>query len=224
MHTVLSTRQDPPLGLHQWRARGQLTEIRERDLRFTIEEAADFLNRTMGLHLPAEAVAALEARTEGWIAGLQLAALALQEHPDDAQAFIAAFTGDDRYVADYLVAEVLQRQPPEVRQFLRQTAILDRLTAPLCDAVRFGPGETGAGHNSQAILEQLARSNLFLLPLDHHHEWYRYHRLFAQVLRATLDPEEEMHLHHRAIRWHEVNGFISQAIHYALAHAAASHE
>jgi LuxR family maltose regulon positive regulatory protein len=224
MHTVLSTRQDPPLALHQWRARGQLTEIRERDLRFTAEEAAEFLNQTMSLDLPAGAVAALEARTEGWIAGLQLAALALQENPDDTQAFIAAFTGDDRYVADYLVAEVLQRQPPEVRQFLRQTAILDRLTAPLCDAVRFDPGRTEAGQNSQAILEQLARSNLFLLPLDHRHEWYRYHRLFAQVLRATLDPEEEMHLHQRAARWHEANGLISQAIHHALAHATASNE
>jgi LuxR family maltose regulon positive regulatory protein len=242
MHTVLSTRQDPPLSLHQLRARGQITEVRERDLRFTPKETAAFLNQTMGLQLPAEAVAALEARTEGWIAGLQLAALALQgqalamqgqalpESPGDVQAFIDAFTGDDRYVTDYLVAEVLQRQPEPIRHFLQQTAILDRLTAPLCDAVRFGatkaPGAASSGEppgreDSQAILEQLERANLFLIPLDHRHQWYRYHRLFAEVLRTALDPDEQAILHQRAARWFEDQGLLRQAIRHALAYAAA---
>ena len=235
MHTVLSTRQDPPLSLHLLRSRGQITEVRERDLRFTPEEAAAFLNQTMGLQLPEEAVAALEARTEGWIAGLQLAALALQgqtpsEAHGDAQAFIATFTGDDRYVTDYLVAEVLQRQPEPVRRFLQQTAVLDRLSAPLCDALRFGyPREPDAARpaateDSQAILEQLERANLFLIPLDHQHQWYRYHRLFAEVLRATLDPGEKAVLHRRATCWYEDQGHLRQAIHHALAHAAGSGE
>jgi len=240
LHTVLGTRKDPPLSLHQLRARGQITEIRERDLRFTPEEAAAFLNQTMGLQLPPEAVAALEARTEGWIAGLQLAALAmqgmvtqgpaLQKSPADAHAFIAAYTGDDRYVTDYLVAEVLQRQPEPVRRFLQQTAVLDRLTAPLCDALRFGypktPGavrSTGT-EDSQAILEHLERANLFLIPLDHQHQWYRYHRLFAGVLRATLNPGQKSILHQRATRWYEDQGHLRPAIHHALAYAAASPE
>jgi LuxR family maltose regulon positive regulatory protein len=247
MHTTLNTRQDPPLPLHQWRARGQITEIRERDLRFSVGEAAAFLNTTMGLDLSPESVAALEARTEGWIAGLQLAALALQRDPGDTGKFIASFSGDDRYVAGYLVAEVLQRQPGPVRDFLRQTAILDRLTAPLCDAVRFGSAEspgTTAGDAvrfgsaglpapsgkaeissarakpSASILQQLERANLFLIPLDHRQQWYRYHRLFAEALRATLDPSERAVLHRRAARWYEEHGLVRLAIRHALAHAA----
>jgi LuxR family maltose regulon positive regulatory protein len=231
MHTALNTRQDPPLPLHQWRARGQITEIRERDLRFSVEEAAAFLNKTMGLDLSADAVAALEARTEGWIAGLQLAALALQRDPGDTGRFIASFTGDDRYVAGYLVAEVLQRQPGPVRDFVRQTAILDRLTAPLCDAVRFGSAGAPDSSSKEAvsgtraepsasILERLVRANLFLIPLDHRRQWYRYHRLFAEALRATLDPAERALLHLRAARWYESRGLLRPAIRHALAHAA----
>jgi LuxR family maltose regulon positive regulatory protein len=217
MHLVISTRQDPQLSLPRLRARGQVTEIREPDLRFTVEEAAAFLNQTMGLHLSATAVAALEARTEGWIAGLQLAALALQKDPEDTQGFIAAFTGDDRYVMDYLVTEVLQRQPEAICLFLRQTAILERMSAPLCDVV------TGQG-DSQAILELLDQSNLFLVPLDHRREWYRYHRLFASMLRAMLDQEELLPLHQQAMRWCEAHGFSNQAIHHALAYGSISQD
>ena len=217
MHVALSTREDPPLPLPRLRARGQVTEVRERELRFTVKEAAAFLNQTMGLALSPETVAALETRTEGWIAGLQLAALALQEEPDEtrAEAFVAAFTGDDRYVTDYLVSEVLERQPVATRDFLRQTAILDRLSAPLCDAV------TGR-QDSQAVLEQLDTANLFLIPLDRRREWYRYYRLFAQVLRATLDQETRAALHRRAARWYEAQGLPGHAVQHALAVAVAS--
>ena len=250
MHTAINTRQDPSLPLHQWRARGQITEIRERDLRFSVEEAASFLNETMGLDLSPDSIAALEARTEGWIAGLQLAALALQQDPGDTGKFIVSFTGDDRYVAGYLVAEVLQRQPEQIRDFLRQTAILDRLSAPLCDAVRLGEGQTPSTlerdavrlgsaqvadrsartatpaaedrgfEPSAAILRHLERANLFLIPLDHRQEWYRYHRLFAEALRATLDPTERSVLHGRAARWYEDQGLPRPAIRHALAQAA----
>jgi LuxR family maltose regulon positive regulatory protein len=213
MHLIISTRQDPPLPLHQLRARGQVTGIGERDLRFTAEEAAAFLNQTMALRLSSEAVAALEARTEGWITGLQLAALALQEGRGDVQSFVSACTGDARYVMDYLVAEVLQRQSEAVREFLRQTAILDRLTAPLCNAL------TGI-ENSQEILEQLEGANLFLLPLDHRRQWYHYHRLFAEVLRTTLGQEEQMLLHEKAAHWYESHGLMSQAIQHSLAYAS----
>jgi LuxR family maltose regulon positive regulatory protein len=227
MHLVISTRQDPPLLLHQLRARGQVTEIRERDLRFTAAEAADFMQRTMGLCLSAEVVIALEARTEGWVTGLQLAAIAFQSQglgpqatarPEDmekVQDFVEAFAGDDRYVADYLIGEVLQRQPEAVRAFLRQTAILDRLTAPLCDAV------TGR-EDSRAVLDRLDKKNLFLIPLDHRREWYRYHRLFAEVLQATLDRETLAPLHLRAASWHEAHGSMGQAIQHALAYASIS--
>jgi LuxR family maltose regulon positive regulatory protein len=219
MHVIITTREDPPLPMHRLRARGQVTEIRERDLRFTPEEAEAFLNRTMGLNLSSEAVTALETRTEGWVAGLQLAALALQEGGDGAQAeaFIAAFTGDDRYVMDYLVAEVLERQAPATRDFLHQTAILDRLTAPLCDAV------TGR-QDSQAILEGLAGANLFLIPLNHRGEWYRYHRLFVEVLRTQLGDQEKVRLHQQAAHWYEANGLLSQAIRHTLACASASED
>ncbi|MBI3979405.1 MAG: AAA family ATPase [Chloroflexi bacterium] len=210
LHVVIGTRQDPPLPLEQLRARGQVTEIRDRDLRFTAAETAAFLDRTMGLHLAGEAVAALDARTEGWIAGLQLAALTLQEAEADAETFIATFAGDDRYVTDYLVAEVVRRQPDPVRRFLHQTAILDRLTASLCDAV------TGQA-DGQALLEQLDRANLFLIPLDHRREWYRYHRLFAEALRARLDQEERRRLHQRAAGWYKTNGLPALAIQHALA-------
>ncbi len=218
MHLVVITREDPLLPLPRLRARGQMTELREWALRFTPEEAAAFLDRTMGLHLSAEMVVALEARTEGWIAGLQLAALALQREDHDAaraEAFIATFSGGNRYVMDYLVAEVLQRQPEAVQDFLRRTAILDQLTAPLCDAV------TGRD-DSQLLLENLARANLFLIALDQQGEWYRYYHLFAEVLRATLSPEEQNLLHRRAMGWYEAHEFLSQAIQHALAYASTS--
>ncbi|MFN2229033.1 MAG: LuxR C-terminal-related transcriptional regulator [Anaerolineae bacterium] len=221
MQTVISTREDPPLPLPRLRARNHIVELRERDLRFTAEEAAAFLSQTMHLTLSPQIVEALEARTEGWIAGLQLAALALQDMATrqgglaDTRTFIAAFSGDNRYVLDYLVAEVLQRQPPASRDFLRRTVVLDRLTAPLCDAV--------TGHDdSQAMLERLDAANLFLIPLDHRREWYRYHRLFAETLRPTLPPTQAGRLHQRAALWYESQGEMQSAIQHALAGVAVS--
>jgi len=221
MHTVINTREDPPLPLPRLRARNQIGELRERDLRFTAEEAAAFLSHTMRLTLSAQIVEALEARTEGWIAGLQLAALALQDMATrqgslaDTRTFIAAFSGDNRYVLDYLVAEVLQRQPPTTRDFLRQTVILDRLTASLCDAV------TGRD-DSQAMLERLDAANLFLIALDHRREWYRYHRLFAETLRPTLPPDKAARLHRHAALWYESQGEMPTAIQHALSGAAVA--
>ena len=175
---VIASREDPPLPLARLRARGQLTELRAADLRFTPAEAADFLNQVMGLNLSAADIAALETRTEGWIAGLQLAALSMQGRSDTA-SFIQAFTGSHRFVLDYLMEEVLQRQPERVRGFLLQTAILDRLSGPLCNAV------TGQ-QDGKAMLETLERGNLFVIPLDDQRQWYRYHHLFAEVLQAHL--------------------------------------
>ncbi|NOZ27804.1 MAG: AAA family ATPase [Chloroflexi bacterium] len=217
MHLVIITRTFPPLSLSRLRGRGQMSEIRADDLRFTLDEVNEFLNRVMRLGLPSEDVVALQTRTEGWITGLQLAALALQEDQDPtrARAFIAAFTGDDRFVSDYLVAEVLQRQPEVIHHFLRQTAILDRLTASLCDAVL-------GSENSQAMLERLEEGNVFLIPLDRRRQWYRYHRLFAEALRSTLTRDEQMRLHQRAARWFEAHGFTGQAIRHALAYASTS--
>ena len=178
---VLATRVDPPLPLARLRARGELLEVRAADLRFTGEEAAAYLNGPMGLALTEHDVAALDGRTEGWIAALQLAALSMQGR-DDAGAFIAGFAGDDRYVVDYLAEEVLARQPDDVRDFLLETSILDRLSGPLCDAVT---GRDGG----RATLVALERANLFLVPLDDRRQWYRYHHLFADVLRAHLAEE-----------------------------------
>ncbi len=179
---MITTRADPALPLARLRARGELIEIRAADLRFTPDEAAAYLNEVMGLELTARDVAALEGRTEGWIAALQLAALSMQGR-DDVAGFIAGFAGDDRYIVDYLVEEVLQRQPEHVRHFLLQTSILDRLSGPLCDAVT---GQDGG----KAMLEALERGNLFLVPLDDRRQWYRYHQLFADVLRARLLDEQ----------------------------------
>ena len=169
VHLVMITREDPMLPLHQLRARGQLTEIRGRDLRFTQEETFQFLNQTMGLALGLEDTESLMRRTEGWVAGLQLAALSLRglDHTGD---FITRFSGDDRYLVEYLVTEVLERQVPEVREFLLRTAVLNRLSVSLCNAVT---GQT----NSRAILNHLEKANLFLVALDNRREWYRYHRL-----------------------------------------------
>jgi LuxR family maltose regulon positive regulatory protein len=225
MHLVIATREDPPLPLARLRARGQLTELRATDLRFTPSEAAEFLNRVMGLALSAEDIAAIEARTEGWIAGLQLAALALQgtismRGQKDVTGFVRSFTGSHRFVLDYLVEEVLERQPENIQTFLLQTAILDRLTAPLCDAVRFGRAESHTGQNDgQAVLEGLDRANLFILPLDDERRWYRFHHLFADLLRQRLrqiQPEQIPSLHRRASEWYEQNDLADEAIEHAL--------
>ena len=212
IHLVITTRADPPLPLARLRARGELVEIRAADLRFTPEEAAAYLNEVMGLDLGASEVVALEARTEGWIAALQLAALSIQGR-DDVAGFIAGFAGDDRYIVDYLVEEVLHRQPEEVRSFLLGTSILDRLTGSLCDAVT---GQAGG----KAMLQALDRANLFLVPLDDRRQWYRYHQLFADVLRARLQdeqPDRVAELHRRASDWSEQHGDRSEAIRHAMA-------
>jgi LuxR family transcriptional regulator, maltose regulon positive regulatory protein len=212
MHLVITTREDPALPIPRLRARSQLIELRAADLRFTPFEAAEFLNQVMDLNLPAEDVAALEDRTEGWIAGLQLAALSMRGHQDVA-GFIQAFAGDHRFIVDYLVEEVLQRQPEAVRSFLLQTAILDRLNGPLCDAVTGLPG-------GKARLETLQRGNFFLIPLDDRRHWYRYHHLFADVLHmhmVTEQPDQVPALHRRASEWYEQNGSAADAIRHALA-------
>jgi LuxR family maltose regulon positive regulatory protein len=213
-HLVITTRADPALPLGRLRGRGELTEIRAADLRFTPDEAAAYLNEVMGLDLAPADVVALESRTEGWIAALQLAALSMQGR-DDLAGFVAGFAGDDRYIVDYLVEEVLRRQPEAIRDFLLQTSILDRLSGPLCDAV-LGQG------GGKARLEQLDRANLFLLPLDDRRQWYRYHRLFGDVLRAHLvdeQPEVVALLEHRASVWFEQDGDAPEAIRHALAAA-----
>src|SRR3989440_3739768 len=212
MHLVIATREDPQFPLARLRARSHLTELRAADLRFTASEAAAFLNQVMGLSLSTADIAALEDHTEGWIAGLQLAALSMQGHHDVA-AFIRAFAGDHRYIVDYLVEEVLQRQPEPVRRFLLQTAILDRLSGPLCDAV------TGQ-EEGNARLEALERGNFFVVPLDDTRHWYRYHHLFAEVLSAQLlaeQPDQVATLHRRASAWYEQHGSTVDAIRHALA-------
>ena len=212
LHVVIASRADPALPLARLRARGELVDIRAAELRFTPDEAAAYLNEMMGLQLTARDVAALEGRTEGWIAALQLAALSLQGR-DDVAGFIAGFAGDDRYVVDYLAEEVLQRQPDRVQAFLLQTSILGRLSGPLCDAV------TGQG-GGKAMLAALDRGNLFLIPLDDRRRWYRYHHLFADVLRARLldeQPGQVPGLHRRASAWYQQNGEPSAAIGHALA-------
>jgi LuxR family maltose regulon positive regulatory protein len=217
MHLIIASQADPPLPLARWRARGQLGEIRADDLRFTPEEAATFLNQMMGLDLSASDIAALEARTEGWIAGLQLTALSMQGRTDVTD-FIAAFTGSHRYILDYLTEEVLQRQPEEVQSFLLRTCILDRLCGPLCDAVT---GET----NGQAMLERLERANLFTVRLDDERHWYRYHHLFAEVLRLRLQraqPDQVPELHRKAAAWSEEHGLIDDAVGHALASGDAA--
>jgi LuxR family maltose regulon positive regulatory protein len=220
MHLVIATRADPPLPVARLRGRGQLTELRLTDLRFTPEEVAEFLGRVMGLVLTADDVAALTSRTEGWIAGLQMAALSLQGK-DDVSRFIAAFTGSNRYILDYLLEEVLHRESEQVQAFLLQTSILDRLCASLCDAVRFGKAESPISDlQSQAVLEHLESANLFVVPLDDRREWCRYHRLFADLLRQRLHqihPDRVPGLHRRASGWLEQNGLMAEAIDHALA-------
>ncbi len=213
MRLVIATRVDPPLALSRRRSRAQLTEARTPDLRFTVAEAGEFLKTLMGLNLPAEDVASLENRTEGWIAGLQLAALSLRQQAD-RHAFVTTFAGDDRYIADYLLEEILHHQPPPLQTFLLQTSILERLCSPLCEAL------TGEA-NSQDILTYLEQANLFVVPLDNRRFWYRYHHLFADLLRRRLRQALEtpawMALYRRASEWYEREGFITEAISQALA-------
>jgi LuxR family maltose regulon positive regulatory protein len=212
VHVVLSTRVDPPLPLARMRARGELAELRAAELQFTDEETAALLNDSMGLALAAEEVARLTERTEGWAAGLVLAGLSLRDRPDPS-GFIAAFSGRDRHVADYLLAEILERQPPELRAFLLRTSVLERLSGPLCDAVLETQG-------SAALLRELEASNLFVVPLDDRRQWYRYHQLFAQLLRLELaqrDRELVPVLHRRAAAWHQAAGQIDEAIGHATA-------
>ncbi len=214
MRLIIATREDPNLPLARLRVRGQLTELRAPDLHFTPTEAADFLNQVMGLNLAVEDIAALEARTEGWIAGLQLAALSMQGREDIA-SFIQAFTGSHHFVLDYLVEEVLQQQSESVQSFLLRTSILDRLCGPLCDAVLGSPSASG-----QKTLEYLEHANLFIVPLDNERRWYRYHHLFADVLRMHLkaeQPDQVSALHRRASEWYEHNGSMDNAIRHALA-------
>jgi LuxR family maltose regulon positive regulatory protein len=209
MHLVIATREDPPLPLSRWRGRGQVLEIRQDDLRFSQEECADFLQRVMRLALSPADVAALQQRTEGWIAGLQLAALSLQGR-DDARQFVQSFTGSHRYVLDYLMTEVFQRQPADVQDFLRKTSILDRLTASLCDAV-------AEREDSRQMLSALEQANLFIVPLDESQQWYRYHRLFRDLLRTQREGLAVAALHQRAARWFEQHGFLYEAMDHLLA-------
>jgi LuxR family maltose regulon positive regulatory protein len=212
MHLIIANREDPHLPLARLRARGQLTELRATDLRFTASEASELLNQVMGLDLSATDVAALETRTEGWIAGLQLAAISLQGHKD-ATRLIKSFSGSHRFVLDYLVEEVLDQQTKNVQTFLLKTAVLNRLTGSLCDALT-------DQDNGQATLEALEHANLFIMPLDEERRWYRYHHLFAELLRARLRlarPNTVATLHTRASEWFEQHGSAAEAVNHALA-------
>ena len=221
VHLIIATREDPDLPLARLRARGQLTELRVTDLRFAPSEAAGFLNQVMGLNLSAEDIAALETRTEGWIAGLQLAAISMQGHKD-ATSFIKSFTGSHHFVMDYLVEEVLQQQSESVQTFLLRTSILDRMCGPLCEAVLLDPSASG-----QETLAYLEHANLFIVPLDNERRWYRYHHLFADLLRQRLHQSADSppenggrgvdELHKRASAWYEDNGLEIEAFHHATA-------
>ncbi len=227
MHLVIATREDPHLPLARLRARGQLTELRAADLRFTPSEAAEFLNQVMGLNLSAEDIAALETRTEGWIAGLQLAAISMQGH-EDSTSFIQSFTGSHHFVLDYLMEEVLQQQPERVQTFLLRTSILDRMCGSLCDAVLLDPSTSGQETvSAQETLEYLEHANLFIVPLDNERRWYRYHHLFADLLRQRLlrssalttgkEKRSVNELHTRACQWYEDNGLTIEAFQHAAA-------
>ncbi len=221
MHLVITTREDPRLPLARLRARGQLTELRAANLRFTADEASEFLNSVMGLNLSGEDIAALEQRTEGWIAGLQLAAISMQGQQDHRR-FIESFTGSHHFVLDYLMEEVLSHQPSHIQDFLLRTSILERLCGPLCAAILQQDIEAAL-----ATLEYIRQANLFLMPLDNERRWYRYHHLFGDLLRGRLQhyvttasiaggitlPE----LHRRASRWYEENGFEVEAFQHVVA-------
>src|SRR6266511_1146464 len=212
LHLVISSRSDPPIPLARFRARGQLAELRTADLRFTFEEAAALLRRVWGLNLPEESIAALEARTEGWVTGLQLVALSLRGASDPVR-LIQGFTGSNRYILDYLTEEVIEQQSDELRSFLLRTSVLEHLSGPLCDVL-------SGRSDGQEMLEHLERANLFLVPLDEERHWYRYHRLFADLLRARLqsaDPQRMPELHRKAAAWYKEYGLVSDALRHALA-------
>lgn len=229
LHLVILTRSDPALPLARLRARGAMTELHASDLRFTLAEVATFLNQVMGLSLTTDDVAALEARTEGWIAGLQLAALAMRDQRDRS-SFIRTFSGSNRYIVDYLATEVFAAQPAHIQTFLLHTSILDRMCGSLCDAVlaceshnltpiRNDPGESHSVA-SQLLLEELERANLFVVPLDDERHWYRYHHLFAEVLRQRLlhstSADSVASLHRCASIWYERQGLVVEAVQHAL--------
>jgi LuxR family transcriptional regulator, maltose regulon positive regulatory protein len=219
LHLILITRADPPLPLARWRARNRLIEIRAPDLRFTLGEAAAFLNEAMRLGLAPDQVGVLAARTEGWIAGLQLAALSLQRSTDPSR-FIAEFAGSQRFVLDYLADEVLASQPEAIQAFLLQTSILERLTGPLCDALLPDDRPPASAGPSSVMLEEVERANLFLVPLDEARQWYRYHHLFAEFLRHRLMQAPRVavaELHLRASGWYARSGMSAEAVHHALA-------
>ncbi len=210
-HLLIASRSDPPVPLPRLRARSQLLDLRVADLSFTQAEASKFLNEIMGLQLDDNAIATLAERTEGWIAGLQMAALSMRNR-EDVRGFIQGFSGTNRHILDYLLEEVLSRESEEMQSFLLQTAVLNRLSGPLCDAVT-------TRKNSQQILETLEKNNLFLIPLDDNRQWYRYHHLFADLLQARLhqlEPDKVPQLLLRAARWCEGNGQIHDAINYAF--------
>jgi LuxR family maltose regulon positive regulatory protein len=214
MHLVISTRIDPPLPIARLRGRGQLTELRQADLCFTTDEAVAFLDKATGLELSAHDVKKLVSRTEGWIAGLQMAAVSMRGR-DDTTAFVQALTGTNRYIMDFMIEEVLDGQPDSIKTFLLQTSILARLTGLLCDAVTNPP----AAAEGQATLEKLEQAGLFLVPLDDERCWYRYHRLFADLLRKRLQqryPDQVAALHRRASEWYRLNNLMDEAIGHAL--------
>ena len=211
LHLVLLTREDPPLALARMRAKGEIIEFRAGALRFSEAETAVFMTGTMKLDIESEVITTLNIATEGWIAGLQLAALSMQGRtPEEIDGFIVDFSGCNRYIIDYLVSEVLSNLPKEVSDFLQQTAVLDRLCAPLCNAV------TGR-EDSRQLLELLERGNLFLFPLDDQRQWYRYHHLFADALHAELSQEEQRSIHQKAARWYEADGYLEDAVAQAIA-------
>ena len=232
LHLVVATRSDPPLPLSRLRARGQTVELRAADLRFTEPEAAQFLNEVMDLRLDAGVVTALEERTEGWIAGLQMAALSMRDRKN-VTGFIEGFSGTNRYILDYLVEEVLSGQPPEIQHFLLCTSVLERLTGPLCDAVLENEERPEAGNEdgrsypgtpsfcqSVNVLKYLERENLFLISIDDERKWYRYHHLFSDLLKVRLQQSQANlvpRLHCQASAWLEQNGFIVEAIQQLLA-------
>ncbi len=214
MHLIIATREDPDIPLARLRALGQMTELRAADLRFTPSETTEFLNKGLGLNLSTNEISALENRTEGWIAGLQLAAISMQGQKDSA-TFIKSFTGSHRFVLDYLIEEVLKHQSQNVQDFLLRTSILDNMCGSLCDSVLSDPSIPG-----QEILEDIEQSNLFIIPLDNERRWYRYHQLFADMLRMHLiaeHPGQVPVLHQRASEWYEQNGLMDSAIRHALA-------
>jgi LuxR family maltose regulon positive regulatory protein len=217
LHLVVASRMDPPWPLARWRVREDLNELRPVDLRFSYEEAVEFLNRVLPLALSSKDIVALQNRTEGWIAGLQMAAVTIQgriktQGPEGVSRYIETFTGSNRFILDYLIEEVISQQPEDINEFLYQTSILEQFTASLCDAVL-------ERHDSQAILELVEQANLFLIPLDDERQWYRYHHLFAELLHKRLketQPEHIIELHQRACNWYAENNFLSEAINHAL--------